>query len=228
MPEADALDRGETTYVQIKRAILALELRPGERISERRLETLLNSSRTPVREALWRLQTEDLVKREGNSWQVTPLDSDEVLEAFDYRCVIELESVRLATLLGTPDEFARLSTILSEAEAQDQVGSFVPRTSMFHVEIARMAQNRFLSRTLIEVLERLMRARMLITLALDTTRGHAEDDHRSIAAAIRSGDPDHAVGLMRSHLGWTRELLLAGMEERRRSTVLSGSGMTLR
>jgi DNA-binding GntR family transcriptional regulator len=214
--------------VQIKRAILALELRPGERVSERRLETILSSSRTPVREALWRLQTEDLVKREGNSWQVTPLDFSEILEAFDYRCLIELESVRLATEFGTPEQFERLSAILSEAEAEERVESFLPRTSMFHVEIARMARNRFLSRAIVEVLERLVRARMLITLGIETTRGHAEDDHRAIAAAVRCGNPDRAVGLMRSHLDWTRELLVSGMEERRRSTVLSGSGTTLR
>ena len=227
MPETDALDRGEATYIQIKRAILALELRPGERVSERRLEGILNASRTPVRAALWRLQTEDLVRREGNSWQVTPLDYDEILEAFDFRCLIELEAIRLATIHGTAEEFGRLSGILTEAEAEERAESFLPRTSMFHVEIARMSRNRFLARTIVEVLERLVRARML-TLKLDLTRDHAEDDHRAIAAAIRGGDPDRAVALMHSHLDWTRELLVSGMEERRRSTVLSGSGTTLR
>jgi len=227
MPDIDSLDRGEATYIQIKRAILALELRPGERISERRLEGILNASRTPVRAALWRLQTEDLVKREGNSWQVTPLDYDETLEAFDFRCLIEIEGVRLATEFGTQDDFAEISRILNEAEAQERAESFLPRSSMFHVAIARMSRNRFLERSIVEVLERLARARML-NLTMSTTRGHAEDDHRAIAAAIRTGDPDHAEALLRKHLDWTRELLVAGMEERRRSTALTGFGTTLR
>jgi DNA-binding GntR family transcriptional regulator len=227
MPEADSSLRGDATYARLKQAILALELRPGERISERRLEGMLDASRTPVRATLLRLQTEDLVKREGNSWQVTPLNYDELLEAFDFRCLMEMEAVTRAIELGTRRDFDRLAAILSESEIMQPPEAFLPRTSLFHVEIARISRNRFLVRTLVEVLERLIRSRMLM-LGMATTRGRAEDDHRAIAAAIRTKKADRAAKLMKAHLAWTRGLLIAGMEERRGREVFHSGGTTLR
>jgi DNA-binding GntR family transcriptional regulator len=226
MAEPESTLQSDTVYLRIKQAILALEFRPGERISERRLETLLQASRTPVRGALLRLETEDLVRRDGNSWQVTPLDYEELNEAFDFRILIELDAVSRATKFGTEADFDRLAAILTESEVELPPENFLPRTAMFHVEIARMARSRFLVRSITAVLQRLIRMRMLI-LTIETTRGHAEDDHRSIAAAIRSGDAERARELMRSHLEWSRAQVIEGMAERRKRNVIQGRGATL-
>jgi DNA-binding GntR family transcriptional regulator len=219
--------QGDAVYARVKQAILALEFRPGERISERRLETLLDTSRTPVRAALLRLETEDLVRRDGNSWQVTPLDHDELSEAFEFRLLIELEAVGRATRLGTAADFDRLAAILAASEAEPPNEGFLPRTALFHVEIARIARSRFLVRAITDVLQRLVRARMLI-LSFETTRGHAEDDHRGIAAAIRCGQADRARKLMKSHLVWSRGQVVDGIEELRKRNVIHGRGATLR
>jgi DNA-binding GntR family transcriptional regulator len=226
MADSETFPQGEAAFSRIKRAILQLEFRPGERISERRLEALLGASRTPVRAALLRLETEDLVRRDGNSWQVTPLDADEALEAFDFRCMIELESVRRAMKLGTRQDFDRLSDILTESESAEQDELFLPATAMFHVEIARITRNRFLTRSIIEVLQRLIRVRMLV-LKLEITRDHAQDDHRAIAAAIRSGNVARATKLMKDHLAWTRQMLTEELDQRRKRKVLQGGGTTL-
>lgn len=227
MLEEETFPQGDTPYSRIKRAILQLEFRPGERISERRLEALLGASRTPIRAALLRLETESLVRRDGNSWQITPLDADEILEVFDFRCMIEMETVRRATRLGTREDFDRLAEILSESESVAPATEFLPATSLFHVEIARMSRNRFLTRSIIEVLEQLIRTRMLM-LNLETTRDHAQDDHRAIAAAVRSGNVARATKLMKDHLAWTRQMLVADLEQQRKRKVLHGGGTTLR
>ena len=57
-------------YASLRAAILALDLAPGERVSERGLETTLAASRTPVRAALSRLQAEGLVRRDERGWSV--------------------------------------------------------------------------------------------------------------------------------------------------------------
>jgi DNA-binding GntR family transcriptional regulator len=224
--EPESSLQSDTVYLRIKQAILALEFRPGERISERRLETLLQASRTPVRAALLRLETEDLVRRDGNSWQVTPLDYEELTEAFDFRILIELDAVARATKFGTEVEFDRLAAILTQSEIELPPENFLPRTALFHVEIARMAHSRFLVRSITSVLQRLVRMRMLI-LTFEATRPHAEDDHRSIAAAIRSGNVEQASALMRRHLEWSRDQVVQGMTERRKRNVIQGRGATL-
>lgn len=60
-------------YGKMRDSILSLELAPGERLSERGLESRFGASRTPVRAALSRLEVEGLVRNDDRSWAVTPI-----------------------------------------------------------------------------------------------------------------------------------------------------------
>ena len=59
---------------QLREMVLSLYLGPGERLTERWLETQFQGSRTPIRAALLRLEAEDLVRRDGRNWVVAPID----------------------------------------------------------------------------------------------------------------------------------------------------------
>src|SRR5271170_4028810 len=68
----------DNAYERLRRAILSLDLVPGERLSERGLESVLGTSRTPIRVALMRLENDGLTQRSGRGWQVAPIDVAEV------------------------------------------------------------------------------------------------------------------------------------------------------
>src|SRR4051812_6321514 len=63
---------------QLREMILSLDLAPGERLTERWLESRFTGSRTPVRAALARLEGEELVRRDGRNWVVAPIDLSEL------------------------------------------------------------------------------------------------------------------------------------------------------
>ena len=91
-----SLTQTQSVYQSLRDAILGVELRPGEAISERWLEGRLAASRTPVRSALVRLEGEGLVQRQGRGYVVTPIDIGEIEQAYVFRETIETTVVRLA------------------------------------------------------------------------------------------------------------------------------------
>ena len=72
-------------YENLRDLILTLELAPGERLSERWLETRFEGSRTPIRAALVRLETEGLIQREGRGYIVAPIQLGEIEHVFAFR-----------------------------------------------------------------------------------------------------------------------------------------------
>jgi DNA-binding GntR family transcriptional regulator len=198
--------------------ILDMEIGPGERLTERWAETQVGASRTPVRAALLRLETDGLVKREGRGWMVTPIDVNEVDQLFVYRAALETAAVRLAATRMTPG-------LLEELEAAS-LGNHEPastevvhdRGTAFHLKLAEACGNEFIRRAVADAITRLSRARWL-----DAAADHGGwDEHRAIVAALREGNPDLAVERVEKHIQETRERLLKVLRESRRSSRARG------
>src|SRR5579884_3208605 len=103
---------------QLREAILGLEVGPGERLTERGIEARFAASRTPVRAALLRLETEGLVRRDGRAWTVAPIDIAELEQLFVYREVLEIAAVRRGCAgAGTADVEAIEALLASCDEA---------------------------------------------------------------------------------------------------------------
>src|SRR2546423_11544561 len=81
---------------QLRQMILSLDLGPGERLTERWLEGQFQSSRTPIRAALMRLEGEGLVQRDGRNWVVAAIDLGEIESLAEFREPLEVTAVRLA------------------------------------------------------------------------------------------------------------------------------------
>ncbi len=77
---------------QLRKLILNMELGPGERLTERWAEAKFNASRTPVRAALQKLESEGLICRDGIRWLVAPIDADEIEQLCIYREILEVEN----------------------------------------------------------------------------------------------------------------------------------------
>jgi len=182
--------QAEGSYERLRARILALDLAPGERISERGLESDLAASRTPVRAALSRLQAEGLVRRDDRGWSVAPLDLAELRHAAEYREAVESAALRLAVTRADPAAIAHLDELLAHQPDDPEGG--VRWGEEFHVELGALSGNPLLIEGIRSVMATLSRTRWL-EVATPTSRAAQLAEHRAILDAVRSGDADAAV-----------------------------------
>jgi DNA-binding GntR family transcriptional regulator len=224
----------DNAYGRLRAAILSLELVPGERLSERGLESLLGASRTPIRAALMRLENEGLTQRAGHGWQVTPIDLAEVRAVMEYREALEVAVVTLAVERATDEELAALGVLAGAHRARDdEPRDDEPRDdeetglrdgSDFHVALARLSRNQFLADGMAAALTRLSRTRWL-EVRTPQSRAQARDEHLGIVAAVRDRDARQAAALVAAHCHGTRDRLLAYLAGERRR--LRGRGFSI-
>ena len=200
----DARERWEFVHDELRRLILAGELRPGERVREVELAQRFRVSRGPVREAIRELEGEGLavrVQRRGSF--ITPLDPRDVEEIYSLRMAIEELAVRRSMALANPELL--LSLELSVAEMRRAIEGGQPHESFdpdvtFHSAFYMAAENgRLLG------VWRSLRGpiRILYTLTAgrpDTDFRRTLLDHESLVDAVRDGDIERCVTLTREHL----------------------------
>jgi len=208
-------------HEQLRHMILSLDLGPGERLTERWLESQFQSSRTPIRAALMRLEGEGLVQRDGRNWAVAPIDLGEIEALAEFREPLEVTAVRLACQRATEADLDALEAML------DACRSDVPREQWhqvgtdFHVEIASLSGNRFLAKAIEGVMTRLSRARWL-EVWTEASREQAWSEHRRILGFIRGKRPEEAAGEASAHVRDTRDRLLRSLNADRRGLRARG------
>jgi len=215
-----AVTRDGGAYAALRAAILSFELAPGERLSERGLEAVAGGSRTPVRAALMRLAAEGLVQRLARGWQVAPIDLAEVRAVMEYREALETAAVRLAIERASTDELDALR-LLADAHDEERL---VQDGTDFHVALAGLSRNRFLTDGMTQVLTRLLRVRWL-SVRTPESRAAAREQHLEIVAAVAARDAPRAVELVTAHSRGTRDRLLGFLADERRR--LRGSGIAV-
>jgi DNA-binding GntR family transcriptional regulator len=208
-------------YAQLREMVLSLDLGPGERLTERWLETQFEGSRTPIRAALIRLEAEELVQRDGRNWMVAPIDLGEIAALAEFREPLETTAVRLACLRATETDLETVGALL------DSCRSDVPREAWhqagtdFHVELARLSGNPFLLKAIRGLMTRLARARWLEVLT-EASREQAWSEHRRILELIRARLPDEAACEAATHVRATRDRLMRSLDEDRRGLRARG------
>lgn len=198
---AEPRSRADSVYDAVKQDILDYRLAPGDRFTETEVAERLRVSRTPVREALFRLQREGYLQvRQRNGWLVRPLDFETLDHFYDLRLVLEQTAVQ--RLCGMPDARAALQPLadiwLTRQPCRDgaQVAQLDER---FHLDLVRAAGNPEIARVHREATERIRIVRRLdFTLAQRIEKTYEE--HGSILLAILAGDAARALGLLRAHI----------------------------
>ncbi len=208
-------ERAPDTYARLRTAILSLDLLPGEKLSERALEGMLGTSRTPIREALLRLEAEGLILRQGRSLRVTPLELDEILEAFEYREHIEAAVAHLACKHATPEELTRLQEVLDAGRQGADTAAWFEIGSSFHHRLAKLSRNRFLVRAVTDILTRIERARWIMC-SLPSARDDAHDEHSHILRLIAENRADEAAEALKIHARGLRDILAEALSQRSR------------
>jgi len=187
-------------YALILEAIDTGVYRPGDRLVESELADRLGVSRTPVREALQRLETQSLLTRDGRSLIVASLDHTQLAELYIVRGALEGLAARLAARHATPEE-VRVLREMVEAD-RDLVGdpfALARANRRFHRQIHLTSHNRFL----IQQLDLVHRSMALLATTSIAAQGRSQDtltEHSAIIAAIALGDGDAADAALRDHI----------------------------
>lgn len=201
LPKRSAASSRSSAYDLILEAIDGGALRPGARLVESELAERFGVSRTPVREALRRLEAQGLaVHRPHRGVTVAELDYSELAEFYTFREIFEGSAARLAATSATPAEVE----LLAEMAGQDRAALGRPeelarRNRRFHQQIHLAAHNRYLN----DALEKLRLGLALLsgtTLAVEGRARQSLDEHDAIVAAIVAHDPDRAEALARQHI----------------------------
>ncbi len=201
-PEPRAL-LADQVYAALKQQLQDFVLVPGDRFSEAEIAQRLGVSRTPVREALFRLRNEGRLDVESKAgWFVRPIDFDRLEQLYELRVVLETACVaRLCTLPEPPpglEELKRVWLVPVHERLTDEraVGEL---DEQFHTALVRAAGNREMARVHWDVTEHIR-----IVRRLDFTRGDRIEatytEHAQILRAIIQRKPDAACLLLRSHI----------------------------
>jgi DNA-binding GntR family transcriptional regulator len=198
---ANGLARGETAYRQIKSAIQRGRLKPGERLRENELAEFVGLSRTPVREALSRLEAEGLVAHDPTRGVVVAeLDYNMVTELYYMREVLEGSAARLAAQHTSDVELSILDDYCQQYEAQLNDAAALPASNRrFHETLYRCSHNRYLL-NMVTLLHDALALLGGTTLKDPQRAAETLREHRAVLAAIRGRDADAAEQAMRAHI----------------------------
>jgi DNA-binding GntR family transcriptional regulator len=206
---------------RLREMILSLDLVPGERLTERWLESRFEASRTPIRAALARLEGEDLVRRDSRNWMVAPIDLGELEALAEFREPLETTAVRLACLRAEEPDLAAIEEMLNACQSGAPREEWHRVGTDFHVEIARLSGNPFIVRGIEGVMTRLSRARWL-EVWTEPSREQAWSEHRRILRHIRAQQADEAMREAAEHIRDTRDRLLRSLSDDRRGLRARG------
>jgi DNA-binding GntR family transcriptional regulator len=198
-------DLREAVYQRLRRMVLEVAIRSPEpaRVREADVARSLGVSRTPVREALTRLQQEGLVTRAPRRrLTVVPQSLDEYFAWLDIREVLEQWAARRAARRATEADLAAMRALFRDVTAEmlrERVREYAEISARFHALVARASGNPVLERLITQVCEhtQVLRFRTVERLRR-TPRSHAE--HLAIIDALAARDGRRAGWLMRQHL----------------------------
>jgi DNA-binding GntR family transcriptional regulator len=203
-------DLGRDAYERFKSAIRAGALPPGTRITEADLAGRFGVSRTPVRQAITRLETEGLLRHEPRrGLVVTRLAHQEVVELYAMREVLESTAARFAAQHASESELATLAGLV---EAEPALFGDPARLSelneRLHGLLYLAAHNRFLLRSLEQLSVTMALLPTMLTDPARAREGHEE--HVAILAALQARDGDAAEAAVRAHIRSAQRHRIAG------------------
>jgi DNA-binding GntR family transcriptional regulator len=201
----------EQAYRSIKQSVLTGSFGDLARLTEEALSLQLGISKSPVREALNRLETEGLISIEPRKGAyVRQFSPKEVADLYDLRGLLEEHAVDLAVI--TPKLLAELKTSVSQTKLFLKDGdrlSHIEEDLRFHGAIMSATGNGELCRVLTLLQQKSLLCR---TKSFDLSASMTPVAHTRIYQALRDGNKREARTAMREHIGFVRERLLKSFE----------------
>jgi DNA-binding GntR family transcriptional regulator len=192
-------DLGQEAYDRIRDAVREGLLAPGLRLTEMDLAARFGVSRTPVRQAIARLEAEGLLTRDPRrGLAVTRPDHQQVVELYVMREIMEGAAARLAAQHATETEFDAMAELIeAEPAALGDASALSELNQRIHGMLYLAAHNRYLLRSLEQISTTIALLPTLLTVGGRGAAAHAE--HRAILEALRRRDGDAAEAAARGH-----------------------------
>lgn len=199
----------ERAYEHLKAAILDGRFNPAERLTEEHLAEDLGVSRTPVREALHKLESEGLIKPlKTRGFIVFPDSKEEVEELFEIRSILEGYALKIISEKISEGDLDRLSRFIEKAEEAlkgKRINEIFRWNTKFHDTLHEMvADKKRLHRLMVDMRKYVLRFRKK-TLQYSDAGKRTVDGHRKILLALRLKDPDLCERTMREHIRQAKE-----------------------
>jgi DNA-binding GntR family transcriptional regulator len=213
----------DRAYRIIRQRILDNVYPAGYRALEREFAEELKLSRTPVREALLKLQSEgllELIPRHGA--RVLPVSAEDMREIYAVLTALESMAAEIVTrrkpTAAALRPLSEASRDMTAALKHDDLDAWARADEHFHRQLLELAGNAVLIQTVQQLWDRAHRARM-VTLRLRPRPVHSTREHNAIVEAIKAGDPEATVRLYRAHRQRASVELLAILEKARLASV---------
>jgi len=211
------LSTKDYAYSEIKLRIVSGELEPDQQVIEESLASDLEISRTPLREALQRLEIEELLIRLPNGrLKVAPISVQEVEEIFVVRSQLEGIIARQATLNANPNDIQHLAQLTREivrAAEDSRREDVVYYGSQFHSCLYDISRNRTVFKMLNQLNDHISRYRRLGPIRSASRSIKAAKEHQSIFDHIAAGDAEGAEREMRLHIQNSLSTAVESIEE---------------
>lgn len=187
-------------YSLILEAIDIGVYKPGDRLVESDLAERFGVSRTPIREALQRLETQSLLERDGRSLIVASLDHNQMAELYVVRRELEGLAAKLAARHATKEEINVLREMVEADDALvDNPTELAKANRRFHEQIHLASHNRYLVQQL-DLVHRTMALMATTSLAAEGRGEIAQSEHKGIVDAISARDEGQAQAALKEHI----------------------------
>lgn len=200
----------DRVYMHVKQAVLDRRYEGGTLLTEGELAEAVGVSRTPVREALLKLEVEGLIRLYPKKGAlVLAVSAQETADVVETRLLVEEFAVRKAVPAPTA-LIARLEELLEEQKANAAAGDLAAvavTDRCFHAEIVRNAGNDILSRLYDQMRDRQLRMGVAVMHAQPHRIAKNIAEHEEMLEAIRAGDAERAAHCVRQHLSWVKVLV---------------------
>lgn len=220
-----AVSATDQAYSGIIELVLHHELRPGERTSVNLLASRLDLGRTPVKEAITRLQTEGLLSVAGRSGtMVNLIDSEQAEQLFALRQVLEDFAAESAVKYVTNEQIRRLKELTQEMRRQSldksdltrSAAEFVRSNVEFHALIVASTGNRFLLRLYSQIQMQLQIVTYLLRRGYDPKAAERRQiEHEAITRALVARDSKLLKTALRSHAKTTARAIVTALADER-------------
>jgi DNA-binding GntR family transcriptional regulator len=201
---------GDSVYAMLRDCILDGSLKPGSPVRIDRIAKEIGISRTPVREAIRRLEAEDfVVPKPRQGLVVKGLSEQELVELFQIREALESQAAWLATRNLSAGDIVDLAGLIARMEkvAENDPQEFRDLTGAFYRTIARAARNERLCQLILDMQARVRQFGGSTLFVPGRAKARLEE-LRSLLAAFKAGDADAAADIVREHRRRTLDLRL--------------------
>ncbi|WP_150267518.1 GntR family transcriptional regulator [Paenibacillus tepidiphilus] len=193
----------DNTYYELKQKIIDSELEPNQPVNEEKLSALLGVSRTPLREAIQRLENEDFLVRQPNGrLRVASVTAREVEEIFQIRSMLEGYVARSAARNATEQDIQKLTRMMDQIKHSFQHGenqNFVTYGFEFHDYLSEISGLQTFEKVLNQLRDHSLRYCRYVSLHGDWNT-QADEEHNFILQMIIDKNEDGAEKAMRDHI----------------------------